>query len=155
MIRKQLADSIVNAEKYWQSARNIAQRVMPVAQEPRLMIRVLECLQKSLGSLISGILKYEYINGNVKLSKKPEENLALFMKVYARKYKLDSGERELLKELIFLGMKHKEAGFEFSKKGKVYLLDDNLKVFELNSEMVGRFLGLVRKMIDKTREKWV
>ena len=45
MVNKQIVEHNMKAEEYWMAARNIVTRVMPVAQEPKLMVRALECLQ--------------------------------------------------------------------------------------------------------------
>lgn len=138
----------MKAEEYWMAARNILERVMPVAQEPKLMVRALECLQKSAGNVINCVLKYEYVYGSGKMYKDSEKNLDLFFKEYAKKSGLDSGNRKKLRKLLFLSRKHKEVGFEFSKNGKVFMLDDSLKLFEINKKDVLNYVKLVRGLLD-------
>lgn len=141
----------MKAEEYWMAARNIVQRVMPVAQEPKLLARTLECLQKSAGNLISSVLKYEYIYGKGKMYKDSERNLELFFKEYAKGCGLDSKNRKKLMRLVFLSRKHREVGFEFSKNGKVFMLDDDLKLFEIDKKGILEFLELERNMLNSVK----
>ena len=151
MVNKQIVEHYMKAEEYWMAARNIVQRVMPVAQEPKLLARTLECLQKSAGNLISSVLKYEYIYGKGKMYKGSEKNLELFFKEYAKGCGLDAGKRKKLMRLVFLSRKHREVGFEFSKNGKVFMLDDDLKLFEIDKKGILEFLELERHMLNSVK----
>jgi hypothetical protein len=154
MVNKQIIDHYVKAEEYWMAARNILEKVMPVAQEPKLMVRALECLQKSIGNLINCILKYEYIYGKGKMYKDSERNLDLFFREYAKKAGLSGGNRKKLMRLVFLSRKHREVGFEFSKNGKVFMLDDELKLFEIDKKGILEFLELERNMLNSVKVKY-
>jgi len=151
MVNKQIVEHYMKAEEYWMAARNIVTRVMPVAQEPKLMVRALECLQKSVGNLISSVLKYEYIYGKGKMYKDSGKNLELFFREYAKGIGLDAKNRKKLMRLIFLSRKHREVGFEFSKNGKVFMLDDDLKLFEIDKKGILEFLELERHMLNSVK----
>jgi len=146
MVNKQIVEHYMKAEEYWMAARNIVTRVMPVAQEPKLMVRALECLQKSVGNLISSVLKYEYIYGKGKMYKDSGKNLELFFREYAKGIGLDAKNRKKLMRLIFLSRKHREVGFEFSKNGKVFMLDDDLKLFEIDKKGILEMLNSVKRV---------
>lgn len=141
----------MKAEEYWMAARNIFERVMPLADQPKLMVRALECLQKSAGNLISAVLKYEYIYGKGKMYKDSEKNLELFFSEYAKGLGLDAGNRKKLIRLVFLSRKHREVGFEFSKNGKVFMLDDDLKLFEIDKKGILEFIELERNMLNRVK----
>ena len=151
MVQKQIVEHYMKAEEYWMATRNIVQRVMPVAEEPKLMVRALECLQKSVGNLISAVLKYEYIYGKGKMYKDSQRNLELFFREYSKGCGLDSQKRKKLMRLVFLSRKHREVGFEFSKNGKVFMLDDDLKLFEIDKKGILEFLQLQRNMLNSVK----
>ena len=97
------------------------------------------------------MLKYEYIYGKGKMYKDSGKNLELFFREYAKGIGLDAKNRKKLMRLIFLSRKHREVGFEFSKNGKVFMLDDDLKLFEIDKKGILEFLELERHMLNSVK----
>ena len=103
-------------------------------KDPKLLIRALESLDKEVRLVISVILQVEYLFKRIELAKDTEENMRIFVKKCAKRYGIEEEDVKLLKEILFLGKKHKESGFEFGKGGKGVILDDLGNAYQLNRE---------------------
>ncbi len=150
---KKFADSIISAEKNLGDAQNITNSILPNTGDSRILIKVLELLHKEAVSLISAILKYEYISKRIELSKEKDKNFEIFFEKCAAIYNLTKSEQDNLKKIIFLGKKHKQSGFEFSHKRKAIILDDNLEMNELTTEQMNEFIILLKKLLFDFRNK--
>ena len=85
-IRKKFIDALIEAEKLWQGADHIAYITYPFVKNPKLLIRALEGLHKSLVLTISTILKFEYLHKRIELSGDTKKNLEFFFKKCSVKY---------------------------------------------------------------------
>tara|TARA_Y100000310_G_scaffold344244_1_gene455950 strand:- start:10464 stop:10949 length:486 start_codon:yes stop_codon:yes gene_type:complete len=153
-IHGRFIDVLTEAEELWRSADHLVYITMPVVQDEKLLIRALENLHKSLVLAISTILKFEYLYKRVDLGKDTRKNLDMFFGKCAVRYGLNEKDCELIREIMFLGKKHKESGFEFSKKGKVVILDDSLKTSELDTEKVKSFLSLGKRLLEESNRNF-
>lgn len=152
-IYKQFFDGLLEAEKHWRNADHLVYVTYPVVNDLKLLLRALEEVHQSVVGAISEILKFEYLYKRIVLSKNPKENLGVFFSKCSGSYSLDV-ERETLKEILFLGKKHKESGVEFSRQGKMMILGDDLKMQEVSLEKLKVFLKSSRILLDKTNEKF-
>jgi len=153
-IRKNFINSLIDAEKSWQGADHIAYITYPFVKNPKLLIRALEGIHKSLVLNISTILKFEYLHKRIELSGDTKKNLEVFFKKCSAKYGLNELDSSLINEIMLLGKKHKESGFEFSKSGKLIILDDLQGVFELNLDKIREFLALTKKLLENTNRNF-
>ena len=149
-INKKFVDSLIEAEKQWRSADHLIYITLPVVKDTRLLLRALDSINKSVTLSISTILKFEYLYKRVELSADSGKNLETFFKKCAGRYGLNEQDNKDLKRILFLGKKHKESGFEFSKYRKVVILDDNLTVDEVTDGQIKEFLKVSRKIIEKS-----
>ena len=149
-IRKQFVNNLIEAEKNWQSADNLANVVFPVVKDPKLLVKALDSLFKCVVLMVSTVIKFEYLHNRLKLSSDKNKNLEIFFTKCSFNYGLNKVENGIVKEIIFLGKKHKESGFEFSKSGKLIILDDNSGVFELDLLKIKEFLSVSRKLLENT-----
>ena len=154
-IEKKFVDALVEAERSWQSAEHVVKVIMPVVKDQKLLLRALETLHKGAVLTVSTILKYEYLFKHITLYKDSDKNLDTFFKKCAPKYGLSIEEKELLKKLIVFGKKHKESGFEFSRVGKMVILDDDLTTIEVNRQTIDDFILILRKLLANTRNIFV
>ncbi len=145
---KKSADVIVNSQKTLKSADNLMKAVMPAANEPRILLKVLEILYKEEISLISFILKYEHVCKRVKLGKDNVKNLKVFFDKCIFNYGLDKKDRDNLRMILILGKKHRQSGFEFVKHRKIIILDDDLNVNEVDNQMIEGFISSLKKLVD-------
>lgn len=153
-INNKFANALTEAEKHWRNADHMVYVIIPVVKDSKLLLRALESLYKSLVLNISTILKFEYLYKRVELTNNPKRNLEIFFKKCAFKYGMNENERENIKKLLFFGKKHKVSGFEFSKSGKVIILDDAMSVSELSINLMKEFLQVSKKLLEKTQNSF-
>src|SRR3989344_7667820 len=119
-----LSEGLMTGEQAWRAAEHILGVTFPVVQDPKLLLRALEHLEKAARNSISVVLKREYVYKRVRLSQEGKQNLEVFFEVCAKRYGLLDEDIQSLKELLDLGRRHKASGVEFSQKGKAVILDD-------------------------------
>jgi hypothetical protein len=148
---KKLSEDIIEAGRSWQSAEHIINVVMPVVKDEKLLVRALEILYKGSVKIISTILKYEFIFKRVELKAEASKNLDIFFRKCASRYGLNEEDCAKLKNLIKLGKKHKESGFEFSRIGKMMIMSDDLSMYEINKHIIDSFIHVLRKLVDNAK----
>ena len=153
-IHKRFFDSLIEAEKRWQNADHMVFVTYRVVKDSKLLTRALESVYNSVVLSVSTILKYEYFHKRISLSQNTGKNLDLFFRKCAEKYGLNARDREVINDLIIIGRKHKESGFEFSKRNKIIILDDNLGMSELSVDRIKEFLEVGKRIIIKARENF-
>jgi hypothetical protein len=151
---KEFIDSLIEAEKSWSSADHLVYVTLPVVHDPKLLIRSLEYLHKSSVILISSILKFEYLYKRVVLSKNHVQNLDIFFNKCSLKYGLGKEDSENIRKLMLLGRKHRESGLEFSKSGKIIILDDNMGMTHLTVEIMKKYLQTIKKLLENTNKQF-
>jgi len=140
-------DNLVKSKRNLDGAVHILNVIMPLSQDNKLILKSLEKAYDSLVLCISFILKYEHLKKNIVLSKDKKQNENLFFNKCAKKYGLNEKEKDILREILLLGRKHKESGFEFVKKSKVVIMDDDLKTVQLGKESLSESIYVIRKLI--------
>lgn len=150
-IDKKLSDDIIQANRSWQSAEHVINVVMPVVKDEKLLLRALEMLYSGSVKIISAILKHEFIFKRVELKQEASKNLDIFFKKCAHRYEMSEEDCVKLKNLIKLGKKHKQSGFEFSRTGKMIIMDDDLTVHEVNKHTIDQFIHVLRKLVENAR----
>ena len=149
-IHKRFIDDLIEAEKLWQSADHLVYVTLPVVRDNKLMVRALENLHKALVLIITTILKFEYLYKRINLTSDTRKNLELFFSKCSFRYNLGREDIEIIKQILYLGKKHKESGFEFSKSGKIIILDDSLRQEELTADKIKKFLDAEKKLLENT-----
>lgn len=147
-VHDKIGKDLIDAAGMIKNAEHMTNYTFPVIKDAKLLARALESLHKSLVLLISGILKFEYLYKRINLSKDHEVNLKTFYGKCAARYGLNDTDIVLIKEVFFLGKKHKDSGFEFSKFGKVIILDDEYGVFELDSRKMNEMVKMAKKLLN-------
>jgi len=140
------AGEVIESYKMLNDAERIVKVAMPVAKDAKLIARALEKVHKSLFLLISLILKYEHMRKRIRLYKNKDKNVGVFYDKCALRYGMDIEDRKMLKEIMFLSLKHKESGFEFSKDNRVVIFDDNYKIHVISEKGIMGFIGVVRRL---------
>ena len=149
-IYRKFLDSLVEAEKAWKSADYLVNVTFPILKDPKLLIRALESLDKETRLVISVILQVEYLFKRIELAKDREENMIVFVKRCAKRYGIGKEDEGLIKEILFLGRKHKESGFEFGKDGKAVILDDFGNSYQLDREKMKTLLKFGYGLLENT-----
>lgn len=151
IIDKKFVESIVESQRLYRSAEHLISVTFPVVKDTKLLLRGLESLHKSLILSIGNILKFEHIYGRVSLGQDRERNLRVFFLYCAKRYGLSENDREIIKEILFMGKKHRESGMEFSRDGKLIILDDDMKEYELKQERMKVFLEVAKRILDNSK----
>lgn len=151
---EKMGNDLIEAERLVRLADHVSFVTFPVVKDAKLLARALENLHRGIVLIISGILKFEYLYKRINLTKDHSRNLEIFYGKCASRYGLDEGDVKLIKEIFFLAKKHRESGFEFSKFGKVVILDDNYGVFELDSRKMKEFIDLSEKLLANVKKRF-
>ena len=56
----------------------------------------------------------------------------------------------VIREIFYLMRKHKKSGMEFTREGKVVIMDDELGISQVSAEKVRNYVRLGRKVIENT-----
>lgn len=150
--QKQLISSLIEAEKNYRSAEHLFEVIYAQVQDPRVFIKVLELMNKSLIIAISASLKYEHLKNNIKLTKDPQKNLNIFFSKCIPKYGLNELYKACLLEVVDLEKRHKKSGYEFSKAGKAIILQDDLSMVELTHPKIKGLLESTKLCLDKVHK---
>ena len=153
-VYKQAFEDVKEAQKLLGSADNFIHVLLPAIKDNKLILRAFECLSKATVLTISSVLKVEYVNKRINLTRDPKKNLAMFFGKCAFRYGIGNEDVKIIKEIIILGRKHKESGLEFSKSGRIIIMDDDFGTNELSLEKMNDFLRVVRQLLDNTNRNF-
>ena len=153
-ILKEFLDGLIEAEKSWQNADHLIYVTYGVVKDDKLILRALENLIDSVIKAVSVVLKFEYFFKKIELSKDTRRNLETFFNKLGRKYGLNKEDEKVIRELIFVGKKHKESSVEFSGKGRVVILDENSVKYEIDSIKIKNFLKISKKLLENANRNF-
>ncbi len=153
-IHREFFDSLYEAEGLLNSADHLVYVTFPVVKDAKLLLRVLENLNKCAVKAISTILKFEYLYKRVSLSSDSKKNLEVFFSKCAGRYGLGADDKDKIKRIIYLGKKHKQAGVEFPRSGKMVILDDDLGREEIRADDVKIFIKVLKGLLENMNIKF-
>lgn len=153
-IYQNLINSLVESEKLHLSSDHLVYVTYPVVKDPKLLVRALETLHKSLVLTITTILKFEYLFKRIDLTKNTALNLKIFFNKCSKRYSLDQKSKEILKEILRLRKIHKESPIEFSKSEKFIILDDKMEKQILDLEKMKLFLKENKELLKTANSKF-
>ena len=145
-LTKNFGDAILTAEQAWRAADHLLSVTFPVVQDPKLLLRALEHLDKSARTTISTVLKREHLYKRIRLSAIGERNKEVFFQVCGKQYGVHEEDVILLKEILVLGARHRASGVEFSQRGKAVILDDDLGTVTITSDWLHKISQAVRRL---------
>lgn len=135
-----IIDTLIESEKHLQSAEHLASEMYELLEDPKILLKALESSHKSIVLSISCILKIEHVEGKLKIGDNSIDNLDMFFEYCANNYIFDKRCADLLKEEMFFARKHRESGLEFTKDGRIIILDDDLRTYILSQEKMMDFV---------------
>ncbi len=151
-IHKKFIDELIEAEKAWQGADHLTYVTLPIVKDQKLMLKALEALHKCITINISTILKLEYLYKRISLSRNPVENLEIFFRKCSKNYGLTDLHNKTIKEMLFLGKKHRESTIEFSKNGKMIIMNGSSGLINFDIEKLKEFLKLSKTLLENTNK---
>jgi hypothetical protein len=120
----------------------------PLVNEKKLLLKIFEEINKSIISLISAVLTCEKKNRKIKLDKNNQKNLKNFLKI-SKDYNIKKEEIKKIIEIIELNKKHKASAIEFSRKDRVIIMQDNLKIHSIDIQKIKEYLALSKSLFIK------
>jgi len=144
---KSLFSKIEEAERLHKASEHLVVVSYPFVKDSKLLLRALDSLFNSINLSIGAILSFESFYKRANEGNNFRENLSIFLNKCALRYGLSIEEQEMLKKIFILKQKHEESGFEFSRKGKIIMLDDSLGFSQLEPEVMKNFLKISKKVL--------
>lgn len=138
-----------SAYKKLLAAEHIYSVILPVVNDKRLLIKILEQLHLSLLNSINALLRYEYAKNGTALYKDPKLNFRTFL-TCCSKYGITQNEVDRISEIFILQERHKKSPMEFVKNEKFVILSDDLATDTLSIEQIRGYLGTARNIFKKT-----
>ncbi len=149
-IYTEMIDELGEVKALGESAEHLVSVVLPVVGDNKLLLRALESTNKAVLKNIEVILKFEHMFKRIDLSKNAGDNFDLFFSKCISRYGLNELEISGLREIIKLGKRHKESGFEFSRYRKVIIMQDRGEVSELGAENMAQYARISRKLAENS-----
>lgn len=137
---------IAEAKRLLSVADHMAYISYPVMQESRLLIKMLEHIEKSLGQLIGAILDNEYLLKRAQQYSDPKDNFRTFVESSPR-YGLKKGHLEAISQIKGLMEMHSQSPMEFVKNEKFIIMSDGSRMGELTLEKVKAYISLMKEML--------
>ena len=124
----------------------------PVIKDKRLLLKTIDHIYEALILTINSILQYDFLNRRINLYKNnPQENFEIFIQKCARRYNITPEELNELQEVLAIVESHKKSPMEFLRKEQVVILSESLKTTLIDAEKLKKYLGLAKKLVEKTR----
>jgi len=146
----EMIDELGEAKALGESAVHLVSVVLPVVDDNKLLLRALESTNKAVLKNIEVILKFEHMFKRIDLTKNSGDNLGLFFSKCINRYGLNDLEIFGLREIIDLGKRHRESGFEFSRYRKVIIMQDRGEVSELGAEKMAEYALMALKLAENS-----
>lgn len=149
-----ISNTILTAEQAWRAADHILSVTFPVVQDPKLLLRALEHLDKACRGTITAVLKREYLYKGVQLGSDGERNKEAFFSTCSVSYGVSEADSTLLREVLDFGSRHRNSSVEFSQQGKTVLLDDQLGSVIVDCQRLQQLAQAVRRLQLRLQEKF-
>jgi len=152
---KKFLENLQESEKELKIVGHMLYVTFPLVRERNILIKSLLKIKKIIMDCLNLILQYEYINGKLVLSNDSVKNFLLFKEKCSEKYSITQEEVKEIELLFDLAKSHRKSPMEFIKDGKVIILSDNMLKKTFNLEDLKRFLGLAKKIMERTKEEFM
>jgi hypothetical protein len=146
----EMIDELGAAKSLAESAEHLVFVVLPVVGDNKLLLRALESTNKAVLKNIEVVLKFEHMFKRIDLTKNPGDNLDLFFSKCISRYGLNELEILGLREILKLGKRHKDSGFEFSRYRKVIIMQDKGEISELGAENMVQYARISLKLAENS-----
>jgi hypothetical protein len=113
----------------------------------KLILTTLEEQNHAGKLLLTSILKYSHIKGEVTLGNEPKKNMQILKKVIAKKWEIQKEISHIVK-IFEIHTKHKSSPVEFLKKGAVIILDEHQNIEKINLDILKNALNSIKTIKD-------
>ncbi|MFH1248700.1 MAG: hypothetical protein V1660_00950 [archaeon] len=142
--------SLDSAEKKIKIADHMTYITFPLLKDRRLLIKILDEVNKSFLEIINAIIYYEQFYKRIAIHNDPVLNFRLFRERCAQRFGISTSEIEKIMELFVIIDKHNQSAMEFVRNDKFVIMSNNSHTDILTVEKLKEFLNLSKEMFKKT-----
>jgi hypothetical protein len=140
-------DLVLEASKKLRLADHMTYVTYPLLKETKLLLTIIERINKSLTTALDAYLYYDYLYKRISyMPDNLREKLDVFERSSAKRYNLQ-GYSSLILEINEILKKHKEAPVAFTKKDKLVICSQNYKIKTLELEDAKNYLSKAKLFI--------
>ncbi len=140
---------VLQANKYFKLADHIAYITYPMLKDAKLLLTIIDNLNKSLQTALDAYLYYERLYKRVSNNPKDlRSKLEIFERSAGKRYNLQDYQK-LIKEVHEIIKKHKESPVEFIKKDKLVICTEDYRTKVLQIEDAKNYLAKAKPFILK------
>lgn len=143
---------LADAEKSYSNAEYLVRITYPVVKDPKLLLRALEALYRSVVTAISAILYFEFLYKRIELTKDSVKNQEIFFRDCSARYGLNENDKNHIRAIFDYSKKHKDSGTEIARPGKVMILDENMRGTDLSVHRLKELLAVVKRLLENATE---
>ena len=141
---------VLEANKRLKLADHMLYVTYPLVKDHKLLIHILENIDKSLKCSIDAYLRYDRIYKRINAN--PEtflEKINIFSKISSKRYFFTQSDFEFIQEIDDLIRKHKESPIEFVRGNKFVICSEDYKTRVLTAENVKNMISKAKPFIFK------
>lgn len=134
-------------------ADHLLYKVFPLIKDKKILLKILYEIKMSIVECINLILHYEYLKKRIIIHKDFNLNFEIFLKKCSSKYGIFEKELEGIQELFKIMKQQKLSSIDLLKENKIIILSENMQKTTIEYEKVGKFLGLGKLLLERTKNK--
>ncbi len=139
---------VLEANKNLKLADHMLHVTYPLVKDNKLLVHILENIDKSMKSSIDAFIRYDQVYKRVRSNPSSfVEKVELFSKICSRRYPFTQSDFEFIEEVDDLIKKHKESPMEFVKGDKFVICSDNYNTKILTLERVKHMISKAKPFI--------
>jgi hypothetical protein len=148
---EKFVENLAEAERIIKAVDHMTYVTFPLIKEKKLLIKILEEINKAVVNCVSSMLQYEYLHKRIKLSQDARLNLLAFTEKSYKNFNITPEEVKQVVNLLELIEKRKKSQFEFMKGERVILLSEHMGSDSVDLDKVKGFLIMAKSILQKTR----
>ena len=138
--------------KHLQIADHMIYVTLPIVNEKRLLIKILEEIYKSVLNSLYSLLSYEQALGRVS-TLESDEIIDTLLKI--AKKTLSHEHSKKIKEILTIHQKHQQSAMEFVRREKVIIMSDRLSVEGFDLRRIKEYLLVAKELFLTVSKKSV
>lgn len=148
---KDFNECISLAQKHFKTADHLTYVTYSLVNEPKLLLTVVQNLQKATYYTMEAIIAYEQYNKNIlTIPSDFSSRFQIFKRDCAKKYEIEPQMLQVIFELNGLVDSHGDSSVEFVRKDNYVMCDQEYKNIEtINLEKIKKYLIDIRMLLKK------
>tara|TARA_Y100000310_G_scaffold320097_1_gene376150 strand:+ start:2509 stop:3003 length:495 start_codon:yes stop_codon:yes gene_type:complete len=141
---------VLEANKSLKLADHMIYVTYPLIKDNKLLIHILENIDKSMKSAIDAFIRYDRIYKRIRANPQSfVEKVDIFSRISSKRYPFSQSDFDFIEEVDDLVRKHKESPVEFVKGDKFVICFDDYKTKILTLEKVKHMISKAKPFIFK------